>query len=125
MNSDTLNAPPTAASVASGAGAFSPRALRSLLVFLLGAICGTVFGVLVGFFTFPFVFPPPVAMEQLAPEQRAHRISGGTFIHANPADPWLHAAHRQRCPPRAAVRQVAISEMARRWDGGITAPCSA
>ena len=36
--------------------------LRSLLLFLGGAVLGTGFGVALGFFLFPFVFPPPPAM---------------------------------------------------------------
>ena len=38
---------------------------RWLTVFLLGGLLGTGFGVALGFFLFPFVFPPPEAMERL------------------------------------------------------------
>ncbi len=41
------------------------RFWRGLAIFLIGGICGTAFGVALGFFFFPFVFPPPPAMEQL------------------------------------------------------------
>ena len=60
---------------------------RSLAIFLLGGILGTGFGVAVGFFAFPYVFPPPEAMEQLAQEEQTNQVAAGTFIHANPSDP--------------------------------------
>ena len=37
------------------------RFWRGLAIFLLGGILGTGFGVALGFFFFPFVFPPPPA----------------------------------------------------------------
>jgi hypothetical protein len=36
-----------------------------LVAFFFGGILGTVFGVALGFFFFPYVFPPPPATEQL------------------------------------------------------------
>ena len=58
---------------------------RSLAVFLGGGVLGTGFGVALGFFLFPFVFPPPPAAEQLTEtDRRARVIAEGTFIHANP-----------------------------------------
>jgi hypothetical protein len=60
---------------------------RGTLIFFLGAIVGTAFGVALGFFFFPFVFPPPVATEQLTEADRSPLIATGTFIHANPSDP--------------------------------------
>jgi hypothetical protein len=36
----------------------------------------------------------------------------------------LHASQRQTWPPSAAVRQLRMSSMARRCDGGIDAPCA-
>src|SRR5262245_44794884 len=59
-------------------------------LFLLGGILGTVFGIAVGFFTFPYVFPPPMAMETLSPAERTTLIASGNFIHANPSDPIHH-----------------------------------
>ena len=38
---------------------------RSLALLLAGGVLGTGFGVALGFFLFPFVFPPPPAAEQL------------------------------------------------------------
>lgn len=61
---------------------------RSLAFFLGGGILGTGFGVALGFFLFPFVFPPPPAVEQLTETDRRGRIvAEGTFIHANKSDP--------------------------------------
>lgn len=61
---------------------------RSLAFFLGGGILGTGFGVALGFFLFPFVFPPPPAAEQLTETDRRGRIvAEGTFIHANKSDP--------------------------------------
>ncbi len=73
---------------------------RSIAIFLAGGILGTGFGVALGFFFFPYVFPPPPAMEQLtqadigtaasavAPaEAKAAAVATGTFIHAKPSDP--------------------------------------
>jgi hypothetical protein len=62
--------------------------LRSLAIFLAGAALGTGFGVALGFFLFPFIFPPPPAAEQLTTADRASAVvAEGTFIHANPNDP--------------------------------------
>lgn len=61
--------------------------LRGIVLFLLGGIGGTVFGVAIGFFAFPYVFPPPDAMEQLTEAERTTPIASGAFIHANPSDP--------------------------------------
>lgn len=60
---------------------------RGVAIFLLGGILGTGFGVAVGFFAFPFVFPPPPAAEQLTEADRSPLVATGTFIHANPSDP--------------------------------------
>jgi len=63
------------------------RFRRATTIFLSGAVLGTVFGVALGFFFFPFVFPPPVATEQLTEAERTPVVATGTFIHANPSDP--------------------------------------
>jgi hypothetical protein len=60
---------------------------RMAAVFLVGGVLGAVFGVAIGFFIYPFVFPPPPAMEELTSQERSHVIATGTFIHANPSDP--------------------------------------
>jgi len=60
---------------------------RAFAIFLLGGVLGTGFGVALGFFFFPFVFPPPPAMEQLSEADRSRLLSTGDFIHADPSDP--------------------------------------
>jgi hypothetical protein len=63
------------------------RFWRGFVIFLLGGVLGTAFGVALGFFFFPFVFPPPPAAEQLTEADRSPLVATGTFIHANPSDP--------------------------------------
>jgi hypothetical protein len=60
---------------------------RGIAIFLLGGLFGTGFGVALGFFFFPFVFPPPPAVDQLIEAERAKPVAAGAFIHANPSDP--------------------------------------
>lgn len=60
---------------------------RWLTIFLFGGVLGAAFGVALGFFLFPFVFPPPEAMEQLTPAERGKLVAKGAFINANPSDP--------------------------------------
>src|SRR4029079_553256 len=63
------------------------RFWRGVVIFLIGGVLGTAFGVALGFFFFPFVFPPPPAAEQLSETDRSALVATGTFIHANPSDP--------------------------------------
>jgi len=63
------------------------RFWRGFIIFLIGGLFGTGFGVALGFFFFPFVFPPPPAAETLAEAERTMLVATGTFIHANPSDP--------------------------------------
>jgi len=64
------------------------RLWRDFLVFVIGGLVGTAFGVALGFFIFPYVFPPPPATETLTEADRGTRlVAAGTFIHANPSDP--------------------------------------
>lgn len=60
---------------------------RSIAIFLAGGVAGVAFGTALGFFLFPYVFPPPPAAEQLTSEERTKVVAKGTFIHANPSDP--------------------------------------
>jgi hypothetical protein len=60
---------------------------RTVIAFFLGGILGTAFGVAVGLFLFPYVFPPPPATETLAAGERTAIVARGTFIHADPGDP--------------------------------------
>lgn len=63
---------------------------RGVAVFFLGGILGTGFGVALGFFFFPYVFPPPPAIEQLTEADRSPLVASGVFIHVNPSDPVHH-----------------------------------
>jgi Electron transfer DM13 len=60
---------------------------RAIAIFLLGGVFGTALGVAVGFFTYPFLFPPPEAMETLTAAEQVGLAARGRFIHANPSDP--------------------------------------
>jgi hypothetical protein len=60
---------------------------RYLTIFFLGGALGTGFGVALGFFLFPYVFPPPEAMETLSASETTAVVARGAFIHANPSDP--------------------------------------
>ena len=60
---------------------------RSVFIFFLGGVLGTAFGIALGFFFFPYVFPPPPAAEHLTEADRSALVATGTFIHANPSDP--------------------------------------
>jgi hypothetical protein len=60
---------------------------RAIALLFVGGVLGTAFGVALGFFLFPYVFPPPTAAESLTEADRSALIATGTFIHANPSDP--------------------------------------
>jgi hypothetical protein len=60
---------------------------RSIATFLVGGVFGTAFGLAVGVFAYPFLFPPPEAMDTLTAEERSALVAQGKFIHANPSDP--------------------------------------
>ena len=60
---------------------------RYLTIFLVGGILGTGFGVALGFFMFPYVFPPPEAMDTLTASESTTVVARGEFIRANPSDP--------------------------------------
>jgi hypothetical protein len=63
------------------------RFWRGIAIFVLGGVVGIGFGVALGFFIFPYVFPPPAAADQLADAERFKLVASGTFIHANRSDP--------------------------------------
>lgn len=61
--------------------------MRWLKGFLFGGLLGTLFGLGLGIFLFPYVFPPPEAMETLNKAEAGKLIAKGTFIQPNPNDP--------------------------------------
>lgn len=63
------------------------RFWRGVLIFLFGGLLGTGFGFALGIFFFPYLFPPPPAVEQLGEADRSPLVANGTFIHADPSDP--------------------------------------
>ena len=63
------------------------RIWRAIAIFLIGGMLGTGFGVALGFFLFPYVFPPPPAAETITEDDRSALVATGTFIHADPSDP--------------------------------------
>jgi Electron transfer DM13 len=63
------------------------RFWRSIVIFVVGGVLGTGLGLALGFFFFPYVFPRPMATDQLADAEHSKIVAFGTFIHANPSDP--------------------------------------
>ncbi len=60
---------------------------KIIISFVGGGILGTAAGFVLGIFFYPFIFPPPVAMEQVADADNKQVIATGMFIHANVSDP--------------------------------------
>jgi Electron transfer DM13 len=60
---------------------------RSIAIFLCGGIVGLGAGTALGFFLFPYVFPPPPANDQLTVGERTDVVAKGAFIQPNPSDP--------------------------------------
>ena len=72
---------------------------RGIAIFLLGGVLGTGFGVALGFFFFPYVFPPPPLHEQLTQADVAPRLAAPPPVASDPNAPR----------PPAAVTPPAIS----------------
>lgn len=70
------------------------RFWRGVLIFLFGGLLGTGFGFALGIFFFPYLFPPPPAVEQLGEADRSPLVANGTFIHADPSDPVHYGSGR-------------------------------
>jgi hypothetical protein len=60
---------------------------RGIVIFVFGGVLGTLFGIALGFFLFPFVFSPPPGTDRIEETDRTALIGSGAFIHANPSDP--------------------------------------
>jgi hypothetical protein len=60
---------------------------RWLTVFLFGGAVGAAFGTALGFFLFPYVFPPPPAMDTLTAAEQGTLVAKGSFTQPNPNDP--------------------------------------
>ena len=61
--------------------------MRWLKGFLFGGLLGTLFGLGLGIFLFPYIFPPPEAMETLNKTEAGELVAKGAFIQPNPNDP--------------------------------------
>ena len=61
--------------------------MKFVIAFLVGGILGTAFGAGAGIFFYPFLFPPPAAMDQLAAGEGETLVARGSFIHADSSDP--------------------------------------
>lgn len=62
--------------------------VRWLAVFFFGAFIGAGFGGALGILMFPYLFPPPAAVEHLTQSEKQDKIAAqGSFIHADPSDP--------------------------------------
>ncbi len=84
---------------------------RWLAVFLFGGVLGAAFGVALGFFLFPYVFPPPEAKEQLTQaEARQARRQGR--VHPAPIRTTRSIMARARS---ASMRGRCSSARTSRW----------
>jgi hypothetical protein len=84
-----------------------------LVAFFFGGVLGTVFGIALGFFFFPYVFPPPPAAEQLTQAD----------LTPPPAEqPLAPAAGTQPAPPLASTEQSAQAPASASQSGVTSAP---
>ena len=65
--------------------------MRSLLVFIFGALLGLAGGFALGIFVYPYIFLADiVASERIQDPASKRLVARGGFIHADPADPIHH-----------------------------------
>lgn len=60
---------------------------KRILLLLVTLIVGIAIGAFAMLYAFPFLFPPPVAKEQICNIASKKVVAKGTFIHPNPSDP--------------------------------------
>ena len=80
-----------------------------LRAFFFGGVLGTIFGIALGFFFFPYVFPPPPANEQLT---EADLASPPAVAVQSPAPPPAAAEQTAQAPPAASSPPAATSQAA-------------
>ena len=85
-----------------------------LVAFFFGGVLGTVFGIALGFFFFPYVFPPPPAAEQLTqadltPPSAEQPVAPG-------------AAAEPAAPPRASTEESGQAPASASQAGMTSAP---
>ena len=62
--------------------------LRSIVIFLAGGLLGTLVGIAIGIFVYPYVFLADiVAADQVTDRDRRAVLATGSFVHVNPSDP--------------------------------------
>jgi Electron transfer DM13 len=62
--------------------------LRSIVILLTGGLVGTLFGIALGIFVYPYLFLADiVAAEQVADQGQRAVVASGRFVHVNPSDP--------------------------------------
>jgi hypothetical protein len=60
---------------------------KIVISLIIGGVVGGFVGFAGGILIFPYWFPPPPAMEQVADRASKTVVAAGMFIHANPSDP--------------------------------------
>lgn len=78
----------------------------TIVAFLIGGLLGSGAGFAGGIFAFPFLFPPPPAMEALAEAERERTVASGTFIRADPSDPIHYGSGRVTVTERSVFLEA-------------------
>lgn len=78
----------------------------TIVAFLSGGLFGGGAGFAAGLFAFPFLFPPPPAMETLAEAERDRIVATGTFMHADPSDPVHYGSGRVTVTERSVFLEA-------------------
>ena len=60
---------------------------KTILTVFVALVFGGAGDFAVGIFIYPFLFPPPPAMEKVENRSEKMVVATGNFIHANPSDP--------------------------------------